>query len=292
MRGAGWDVGSEAKSIYERLQELDPRYVYLLVIIVISLPLLRPIGIPLGMISGETLELYRYIDTLPPGSVILMIADQSPAAAAECQPGMLALFQHAVNKGLRVMFFAARTDAVPFISEAFIKVLGKESEHPDYGKRYVNLGFIPQYEVGLTALAANLLYTTRDAYGKELKDMEFFSDLPNKNAKDLKLAIYYGASAVDWVVRQLTDPYGVPAGGGVAAVLASRIYPYYPDKVVGFLTGLKGSAEYEVLVKRPGEAVAGMDAQSLGHLAIVIMVILGNIGYAFSRRGRASRGGG
>lgn len=75
--------------------------------------------------SGETLGLYRYIDTLPPGSVILMIADQSPAAAAECQPGMLALFQHAVNRGLRVMFFAARTDAVPFISDAFIKGLGE-----------------------------------------------------------------------------------------------------------------------------------------------------------------------
>jgi len=49
-----------------------------------------------------------------------------------------------------------------------------------------------------------------------------------------------------------------------------------------------GAAEYEVLVGRPGEAAGGMDAQSLGHLAIVITVIIGNIGY-FASGGKGGK---
>jgi hypothetical protein len=62
------------------------------------------------------------------------------------------------------------------------------------------------------------------------------------------------------------------------------MYPYWPDKIVGWATGAKGAAEYEILVRRPGEGAAAMDAQSLAHLAIVIFIVLGNLGYFLSRR--------
>lgn len=273
-----------SRSLYDKLHDMDVRYVYLVVLLVVSAPILYPLGLPVGTIGKETLGLYNYIDELPPRSVILLIADQSPAAAAECQPGMIANMHHIIAKGHRILFYASRTDAPPFIEDAMKQVLGRSSDHPDYGKLYVNLGFIPQTEVGLAGLAADVFFTTTDAYGNDLRSMEFFQDLPNKNAGDWKLAIYYGASAVDWVVRQVTDVYpNCKTGGGVAAVLSSRVYPYYPHSVIGFLTGLRGSAEYEILVRRPGEAAAGMDAQSLGHLAIIIMILLGNIGYYASR---------
>jgi len=283
-------VGTEAKSLYARLQEMDVRYMYLLVMIVVSIPLLKPMGLPLGTISVETTRMYQYIDKLPSRSIIVMIADQSPAAAAECQPAMVANIQHAVNKGHRVLFYASRTDAVPFIDDAMKVVLGATSDHPNYGKLYVNLGYIPEGELGLKGLAADVFFTGRDAYGKDLRAMEFFRDLPKKDASDWGLIIYYGASSVDWVVRQITDVYGCKTAGGVAAVLVTRMYPYYPHSIIGFQTGLRGAAEYEVLVKRPGEAAAGMDAQSLSHLAIVIMIIVGNIGYYASRR-KPSGGG-
>lgn len=277
-------MATETKSLYAKLQEMDVRYVYLLMLIVISAPVLKPIGLPLGTISTETTRLYQYINNLKSRDIIVMEADQSPAAAAECQPAMVANLYHAVSKGLRVLFFCPRTDAVPFVEDAMKLVLGASSDHPNYGKLYVNLGYLPQGEIGLAGLASNIFFTNRDAYGNDLRAMEFFKDLPNKNARDWKLIIYYGASEADHDVRQVTDPYGCPTGGGVAAVLVTRMYPYYPDKIIGFQTGLRGAAEYELLVKRPGEAAAGMDAQSLGHLAIVIMVVIGNIGYYASRK--------
>ena len=47
---------------------------------------------------------------------------------------------------------------------------------------------------------------------------------------------------------------------------------------------MKGAAEYEQLIGKPGTASVGMDAQSLTHLLIVIFVIVGNIQYFLSKR--------
>jgi len=69
------------------------------------------------------------------------------------------------------------------------------------------------------------------------------------------------------------------------------MYPYHDSgQIVGFLGGLKGAAEYEALVGAPGEGIRGMDAQTISHLFIVLMIILGNVGYAMTRW-RARTGG-
>ncbi len=80
-------------------------------------------------------------------------------------------------------------------------------------------------------------------------------------------------------------------GIGVTAVSAADVYPYVETgQVIGLLAGMKGAAEYEILVQSNGysekkrTAVQGMDAQSLGHLFIMIFIIIGNVGYFFSRR--------
>ena len=50
-------------------------------------------------------------------------------------------------------------------------------------------------------------------------------------------------------------------------------------QIKGMLCGLPGAAEYEILLNRPGKTVKLMDAQSMGHLWIIVLVILGNIAY-------------
>ena len=47
---------------------------------------------------------------------------------------------------------------------------------------------------------------------------------------------------------------------------------------------LKGAAEYEQLLKKPGSASVGMDAQSITHLLIVLFVVVGNIQYFVSKK--------
>jgi hypothetical protein len=54
---------------------------------------------------------------------------------------------------------------------------------------------------------------------------------------------------------------------------------------------MKGAAEYEHLIVKhgytdeAGTAETGMNSQSMIHILIIVFIILGNVGYFFSRRG-------
>ena len=61
-------------------------------------------------------------------------------------------------------------------------------------------------------------------------------------------------------------------------------------KMSGLLGGMKGAAEYELLIDTKGSATKGMDAQSSAHALIVLFVIIGNVFYFMGRR-REKQGG-
>jgi hypothetical protein len=56
------------------------------------------------------------------------------------------------------------------------------------------------------------------------------------------------------------------------------------------MTGLVGAAEYEQLSGEAGSAMAGMDSQSLVHIAIILLILVGNVAY-FAGRLRGRMGG-
>ena len=70
-----------------------------------------------------------------------------------------------------------------------------------------------------------------------------------------------------------------------------QFYPFIQSKQIkGFLGGLKGAAEYEKLVGEPSLGTAGMDAQSIAHLIIILFIILSNI-FVFLERRNIQMGG-
>ena len=54
---------------------------------------------------------------------------------------------------------------------------------------------------------------------------------------------------------------------------------------------MKGAAEYERLIDTVGDARRGMDAQSLVHLIVALLVILGNVALFVARRAGEDLGG-
>ncbi|MGC9317013.1 MAG: hypothetical protein ACP5KN_03125 [Armatimonadota bacterium] len=72
--------------------------------------------------------------------------------------------------------------------------------------------------------------------------------------------------------------------------MATDLYPYLQShQLVGLINGLKGAAEYELLLGLEGEdapGMLGMSAQSIAHLLIIVLVIVGNIAYFASGRHR------
>jgi hypothetical protein len=81
------------------------------------------------------------------------------------------------------------------------------------------------------------------------------------------------------------DKYKFELGGGCTGVIAPGLYPLLRSgQVNGLIGGLRGAAEYEGLIGETGRAIAGMDAQSATHLAIVLLVLMCNLFYFSLRR--------
>jgi hypothetical protein len=67
--------------------------------------------------------------------------------------------------------------------------------------------------------------------------------------------------------------------------MVSGLYPYLKTgQLTGLIGGLRGAAEYEKLVEKPGKGILGMKAQSIAHIAIILLVLIGNASYLISRR--------
>jgi hypothetical protein len=81
------------------------------------------------------------------------------------------------------------------------------------------------------------------------------------------------------------DKYKFELGGGCTGVMAPGLYPLLRSgQINGLIGGLRGAAEYETLMDQKGRAIAGMDAQSATHLAIIVLVIMCNLFYFSSRK--------
>jgi hypothetical protein len=251
------------------------------------LPLLYPVGLPIK-ISSEVRGVYDYIEQLPERSVFLLSIDFDPASKPELHPQAIALLRHAFRKNLRVMamtLWVSGTGMADQLVTQVAKEMGKEK-----GKDYVFLGWSP----GGTAVIINMgqdLYNAfpSDYNGKPTKGQPVLEGV--LSLKDVTYAISLGAGnpgVEAWYVFG-KDKYKFELGGGCTGVIAPGLYPLLRSgQINGLIGGLRGAAEYESLIGQKGRAVAGMDAQSVTHLAIVVLVAICNLFY-FSMRRQTNR---
>ncbi|GAH52180.1 unnamed protein product [marine sediment metagenome] len=101
------------------------------------------------------------------------------------------------------------------------------------------------------------------------------------DANDFTIVLDFTASAdSQFWLNQAYAPYGTEVAFGLTAVKTPDAYAYYTaGQIFGILESLKGAAQYEVLINRPGIAVKGMDAQSMAHLYYIGLILLCNVKY-------------
>jgi hypothetical protein len=137
-----------------------------------------------------------------------------------------------------------------------------------------------------------------DFYGNPTAPMPIYQGVQRIADFDYIIDIAAGATVEYWVVYG-AEPDRVPIGASCTAVSATGYYPLLQaGQITGLAGGMKGTAEYEVLLAadfpnikgdpgrpRPtGDATAGMDAQSAVHIFIVLSIIVANICYFIAMR--------
>ncbi|MBH0177877.1 MAG: hypothetical protein HP491_08425 [Nitrospira sp.] len=267
----------------ERMLKIDRRIIFLVIGLCTLLPLLYPVGLPIK-ISSEVRGVYDHIESLPERSVFFMSFDFDPASKPELHPQAIALLRHAFRKNLRVVtmtLWVTGTGLADQIVTQVAKEMGKEN-----GKDYVFLGWSPGNTAVIINLGQNLYNTFPSDYGgKPTKGLPVLDGV--QSLKDVTYLVSLGAGnpgVEAWYVFG-KDKYKFEMGGGCTGVMAPGLYPLLRSgQINGLIGGLRGAAEYESLIDQKGKAVAGMDAQSATHVAIIVLVIICNLFYFSMRR--------
>ncbi|MGI6620236.1 MAG: hypothetical protein ACOX35_02130 [Bacillota bacterium] len=266
-----------------KLGRIDSRVLYLILLIAFIVPLLCPLGLPM-IISDEIKRTYDLIESLPEGSRVVVSFDLSPGGYDELAPASAAVFNHMAMKGLRLIGMSF-WDAGPSLLDR--SLAGSLYVDKEYGDDYVNLGFLAGGENAMAAAARDI----RGAFPSDFHDnptanMPIFEGVQSLKDVEMVIVVATGNPGVPEWIRQVGDPMGVPIATIVIAGLVADYAPYIQSKqLIGMIPGLRGAAGYESLIDMLGRGTAGLDAQSVAHLMILIFVLVGNIVY-FAERSR------
>jgi len=267
----------------ERMLNIDRRIIFLVIGLCTLIPLLFPIGLPIKE-SPEVRSVYDHIESMPEGSVFLLSMDFDPASKPELEPQAVALLRHAFRKNLKVIVMTLLVSGTGLAEQILTRVAeesGKVNEQD-----YVFLGWSPGAGALIIAMGQNLYEAfPTDYYNRTTKEIPLLSTVQSLRQVDYAISLAAGFPGVeDWYIYG-KDKYQFELGAGCTGVIAPGLYPLLRSgQINGLIGGLRGAAEYEGMIHQKGSAVAGMDAQSTTHFAIIIMVMLCNTFYFLSRR--------
>ncbi|MBN2380925.1 hypothetical protein JXM67_14095 [candidate division WOR-3 bacterium] len=257
------------------LAKIDRRIIFLVLALVVLVPLLVKIPIP-PKVSEPVENAYRAIDTLRPGSVVVLSVDYDATSAPECQPMMEAIAEHAFRRGLKIILLGHLVTGLPLGQIAIEEAAARHGK--TYGTDYVNLGYRPNPITVIVGIGREI----RDFYGADYQGVPVDSfpmmrDVHNYDDIAALVSFAHGTMVEIWI-EYAWGRFGEQIIGGVTGVVAPNLYPYLQSKqLVGLLGGLKGASEYESLLERPGLGSKGMPAQTTAHLLIILFILVGTV---------------
>jgi hypothetical protein len=285
---------------WDRLLKIDRRFIFIIIGVVIILPMIFPIHQPVGC-QKSTKALFDTVEGIDPSTQCLMIStDYTPQTEAENQPMTIALIRHAMARKLPVVLLSLYVESTPLVADAMNQVVAEfnarakaPADSVHYGRDVAFLGWQPPPIVPILAMGKSIsgIYPT-DFYGATTDSLPIMRNIHNYDQVGLVAAIASVGSPL-WYVQFAQPKFGVKVAAGCTAVSAPEFYPYFETRQLsGMLGGMKGAAEYEQLVEDRYQiggrvrASEGMGSQSAAHLAIMLFVVLGNIAYFASKRGK------
>lgn len=271
-------------SFWEKARTLDRRIIFALMFLGVGVPLLAKIGLPVS-VTDNVRNVYDYIEKLKPGDIVLVSYDHDTGTLPEMVPMSDAILRHLFRKDIRVVGIALRAEGTG-IGRQNIRRTAAEYNKKE-GTDFVFLGFRPEITAAILGLGTSFVKVfPKDDRGIPVENLPLMREVNNYNDIALIISISDDDTPVYWV-NYANARFKAKVVAGLTAVMATTFIPFVNSgQMVGMVAGLKGAAEYEKLIKIPGRAARGMDAQSIAHLVMIGFIIIGNIAFITSRRGK------
>jgi hypothetical protein len=228
------------------------------------------------------------LTALPPGAVVVMGTDYTPATGAEMEPIAQVILRDLLDHQARVVTVSLRPEGAAMAQ----RLLDRVNDDYPYGEYTLNLGYLPGETAGvrsLTFLKDMPLFSSQNVQspqaGATMADSPAWRDVRGLDDVALVVEVADAAQPVRWWVEQVS-PTPLAERPMLAAVSASAlpvVRPYYsPDKpgqgrLQGLISGVTAAATYEIFLGQPGRAVRSVAAQSVVHLGLVVVALAGTI---------------
>jgi len=234
------------------------------------------------------------IESLEPGSTVVLSADFDPASAAEIAPMYNATLHHLLRNDVRVISIATWPAAPPFSQSAFANIAPRYDKV--YGVDWVELGFLPGDDVAMGKIGQSL----KDAFpsddrGTPISEIPMLQEEIGDGFDGIDLLITLSAGypgVLEWIA-QAGGRYNVPLLTGTTAVQTPDLFAFYPNQLRGFLGAATGATMYLQLVDPDGTARTGppedgpedelsenqrrMLVQRWAHYLIIALILVGNV---------------
>ena len=269
-------------SILKYFNSYDSRIVYLLLFLVVTIPLLSPMGLPIS-VSPSTVVYYDVIDALGPDDLVLVVLDTEFSGYMEIQSGIIASMRVMVERDAKMCVAVSHPEATGIPDLVFAAIKNTVEEHDyTYGEDYVILGYVFPNEAAVASAAQDWQGVIhKDFYGQStegtfLDQIHDWSDWTL--ISDYTTGIQSGSLINHFGLR------GTPMIVNCIGVMISTQMPYLSTGIYqALLQSMRGGAELEYLTGHPGPGMTAMDAFTLGHYLLIALIIIGNIGYFGTR---------
>ena len=190
-----------------KLEKIDQRIIYVILILATVIPLISPLGIPISISEGSQ-NFFDMMDAIPAGERVLFSLDYSVGGSPDVHPQAVALMNHLVEKGVGVVTISF-WDVGPMFGEQLMKPY--EAEGYEYGVHFANLGYIPGGETAIKRFGEDVVesVSNKDFRNNELSSLPIMKGI--KDTRDFAAVICYasGNPGIDEWVRQVQGPLDI-----------------------------------------------------------------------------------
>jgi hypothetical protein len=283
--------------LYERLMTIDRRIIYAILLAVVILPLVFPTILKVTPMTPVE-KLFIAVDNTTEDKALILDCSYSPQIKAEVEPMAIAVLRHAFKTRKKILVLSLYVEMIGLATRAINQVVDEFNSTAQtyqdsiiYGRDYVFLGWQPPPIVPMLGMGESIsnIYVV-DYYGNQTDTLQMMKAIKNYNDISILVALSGSRIPISWV-SYAQNRYGLVVGVGCTAVSGADFYPYYQTgQFTGLMIGMKGAAEYEELVETnygvKGRRIASEAMLSLtyAHLAIMLFIVIGNIGFFLHRR--------
>ncbi len=295
MKMAIAEALDKVADILGKVDRIDRRVWYMVLLVLVGAPLIRPLGLPVS-IEEPTRMAYNFLSNLPDGAAVVFSTAGS-SAVPERGPAVVAVLKQLFSKNTKIIFVAFEADVPRVVDTIYLPKVAESAKYGSYFKQkvygvdYLILPFATGGVQGMATLASDpfKLYAQRMDY----REAGLVNDFPImqsfKSAREW--SVYIDVSGEPDFMNRLQiyqAPYGVPFIDLAQAMHWALHRPYLDaGQSKGMTNGLRGGAEYEMLIGEPtAMGLGGMDAFSLSYVVVWGLLIVGNVTFLAKKYGR------